>query len=366
MRKIIIVFFSVLFLVGCGNPGTAAEQKINHYSAYLDVELDMNFIFSTYNVDIYFDSKKLGTVEQGKHFTVLQKEISEGTHSIKFTKEDDTYPDESIDVDVDSDKTITVEIKAHGSEIEVLNKEIENSLAKTDIEVPDAKNKILSDAKKELEDLGFINIKPKADTDSVIWDDSNWTVISQNIEAGKITDKNTEIILTCKHNEEPKAENNTKPNEDDETDTTVKQSEEPEEPSILTVDNCEDLANLLTSTDEEMCINFANKYRGKTIQFNASIDDIMPTGKHGKLYNILFSYGDYSATEQIGPTFKIQDMSISSVTTCDINGDKTYLVSDVIRYQNNIILTANVSKYDENLGIMFLSVNRETSKIQLR
>lgn len=226
MKKFIIACMSLIYLVGCSGGSSSSMEETRTYSLYLDVELEDNILFSTYDVDIYFDDDKLGKVKQGKYFTQLLENLSEETHYIEFKKANEISPSKSMKVKMNSDKTIKLKLKAHNNSIEIKDEETTNSIKESKITVPDVTNTLLSDATEELEDAGFLNVSYKTDSNETVWVESNWTVISQSVEPNKDVDKNTEIVLTCKSNddleaeneitEEPEVENNNEENSEEE------------------------------------------------------------------------------------------------------------------------------------------------------
>ena len=121
-------------------------------------------------------------------------------------------------------------------------------------------------------------------------------------------------------------------------------------PSVLTVDNCEDLADLLSGgEDYEKSAKFAETYYGKTIQFEGSVDYIAFHGSYNTRYDILLSAGDYSEDHQIGPTLKFEDVNASDV-------GEDFSVSLEYKYPagTNITIKAEVGKFNSNTGIFIL------------
>ena len=161
---------------------------------YIDVSSDANLFFDTYDMDIYLDEDSVGTVSNGENITKLV-EVVEGTHVIKAVNSGNDSVNASKSIEVDSDVTFSAEI-AHGGSIQFNNVNLVADISGSALEVIDVQGMVLSDAMAKLEEIGFINVhfEPHGD----IWDRSNWTVISQSVEAGTKTDKNTSIVLDCK------------------------------------------------------------------------------------------------------------------------------------------------------------------------
>ena len=161
---------------------------------YIDVSSDANLFFDTYDMDIYLDGDTVGTVSNGQNITKLM-EVVEGTHVIKAVNSGNDSKNASKSFEVDSDVTFSADI-AHGGSIQFNNVNIVADISGSSLEVIDTKGMVLSDALSKLKEIGFTNVQYEPNRD--IWDRSNWTVISQSIEAGTKTDKTTSIVLECK------------------------------------------------------------------------------------------------------------------------------------------------------------------------
>ena len=55
---------------------------------------------------------------------------------------------------------------------------------------------------------------------------------------------------------------------------------------------------------------FAKKYAGRTIEFDAFIANMIPHGDYSTRYDILILAGDYSEMSFSGPDFKFEDVNI--------------------------------------------------------
>ena len=359
MKKLLSLLLIVSCLLGCGGANSVAEEKVaNYYKVYLDFSIDSNLFFSIYDVDVYVDDNQLGSFRQGEYFTYTLDSLVEGNHTIYFKKSDEGTVNGEINLEVNSDKKVRAEIKNHSSEIEILSSEITELTEDTKLEMIDVSGQKADKAYELLEEAGFVNVSciSAEESESVI-NKANWTIVSQNHDASEKIDKNEEIILTCHHDVEiTKKEKKTTP-------TPTPKNTEPE---VYTVSNCEDLTTLLSTSDISFIASFADKYKGDLIQFDASIDYLSSAGPSGHLYDILFSSGDYSTSEQNGPTFKIESISMSGITVQDSSGNKSYDYSDIVRVGNNVTLVARVSDYDENTGIFYLEVKKSDSIIKQR
>lgn len=119
---------------------------------------------------------------------------------------------------------------------------------------------------------------------------------------------------------------------------------------ILTIYNSEDLANLLALKDpmDPSVAEFAEKYDGRTIEFDAAIMFINNHDDYKTRYDIMFYGGDYSETVVAGPSFKFVDVGVHDLGVHDL-----YLPGYVCAGQN-IHIVAEVEKYDSNSGLFIL------------
>ena len=168
---------------------------------YIDAKSELNAIFSTYAMDIYMDDTLIGTVENGKYLTQLI-DITEGAHELFAYRSDNNSMVGSKKLTITNDTTIQCEISHSSTSITFKSWNLANGVSASSIEVPALVGMVLSTAKDQLENAGFVNVHYESSGDNSIWNTNNWTVISQNVEPGAIVDKNEEILLTCQKTED--------------------------------------------------------------------------------------------------------------------------------------------------------------------
>ena len=85
----------------------------------LSLKSDFYLLFNTYDVDVYFDGSKLGTISNGDTFSIDLK-VTEGDHTLKVKRSDATDPStiQSITVSYDTEFNCTI---AHGIDTITLN-----------------------------------------------------------------------------------------------------------------------------------------------------------------------------------------------------------------------------------------------------
>lgn len=160
---------------------------------YVDVKSEDNLLLNKYDMNIYLDDQFLGVVANGNTLTCLN-EVLEGEHEIRAYKDSDDSVHSSKKINISADMTFNSSIK-HGGSITFEDVEVLDEIVGADIEVPNLVGAVLREAMNELKETGFVNIKYQADAS--IWDENNWIVTSQNVEAGITADKNTYIQLEC-------------------------------------------------------------------------------------------------------------------------------------------------------------------------
>ena len=136
---------------------------------------------------------------------------------------------------------------------------------------------------------------------------------------------------------------------DDVEETNPPETTKPTE-EILTIKNCPDLMTLLSLKDpfDPFVKEFANKYKGRTIEFDGNIAYMSNHGSYKTRYDILIYAGDYSETSASGPNFQFVDVNMIDL---NLVGDN---IPDYIGKGDNIHIVARVGKYNENSGLFEL------------
>ena len=98
------------------------------YTVSLNVNFDENLLFSTYDVDVFLDSAKVGTYAHGRDFS-QSFQADEGNHTIWFYEHNDRSNSGSIQVNVSSDTSVSCRIHCRSYKVEVSNVEIDRAEA---------------------------------------------------------------------------------------------------------------------------------------------------------------------------------------------------------------------------------------------
>lgn len=145
--------------------------------------------------------------------------------------------------------------------------------------------------------------------------------------------------------EKEEKEKEEKPKEPEES-----EKEKPTEEIIYNVSNCDELATILKIKDnfDPSIAQFAFKYRGETIEFDANTAAVMPHDGFKTRFDYLIYAWDYSETSVSGPSFQFEDVNYYDL---NLVGDN---VPDSFGVGLNIHVIAIVDEYDSNSGLFKL------------
>lgn len=225
---------------------------------------------------------------------------------------------------------------------------------------------------EQFEKKGFTNIQFEVLDDLVtgwLTKDGEVESVSVDGDTGYSADKwypaDVEVIITY-HTFPNKESGNDTGDDSQTTDPVTSETTEPttDEPiaeptdDILTVENCEALAAMLTlnADVDSSYADFAKQYLGKTIEFDGSIDykdnhiSYNPFNGNSSTseyeYDVLVSYGDYDADHQTGPTIKIENVSSRK-----LGYDVSKTLPSFMAVGSNVRVRVRVGSYNENTGI---------------
>lgn len=205
VRKYIEMAFAVCLVLGTlsllhtGKTNGKTEETVKtaentaEYNVYFVVENGVNLMMAKYDIDLYVDDQKIGTVPNG---SVFENTVSfkAGDHVFTVRKNTDSSVKASYSFSLKEDATLECDLKAHTSSIDIENFTFTSGIEKQ-IEMENVTGMVYGDALKLLNDKGFSNVTH--DEASDIQNDGNWIVTGQNIEPGVMTREKKEIILIC-------------------------------------------------------------------------------------------------------------------------------------------------------------------------
>lgn len=123
-------------------------------------------------------------------------------------------------------------------------------------------------------------------------------------------------------------------------------SSQPDTPdsTVLTVRNSKALAALMKVGDScgEPIARFADENRGRTIEFNGSIVNVMQHGDYDTRYDILVAPGSKGPNSTVGPAFKFENVNVFDLNLTGDNppasiqeGDRFRFAAEVVDYNQD-------------------------------
>lgn len=243
----LVTCLALLILGACSADTTADNSSINTvtektYPVSLELESQENLLFSKYDVQVYLDEQPLGTIDHGttSSFTA---ELTKGQHHLVLKKDDDPSVDGQVSFEVTGETDLRYRFESNRQQI--ILKEIE-------------------------EELEMSSTSSSQESSSSSSEDSSSTQLSSNSSSSETTERSSS--------------------------SQTEASEEPI-PEVIGQDH-PDLAAILTSNRPELGRQFAEKYKGKVIEFDGHVAYINPHGNYKTLYDILIDGGDWVSLEQ--------------------------------------------------------------------
>jgi|GEM_PF-5382869 len=165
-------------------------------SLRLKVNSAENLLFSTYDIDLYLDDDKVGTIENGKGID-SKIDTTSGEHIIKAVDVEDESISGTYKINVKSDMTFTSELDHDSASITFNNPTTFKGVSDSEHYMPNLKGKTVADAKKVLSDMGISddNITCSPSVDDYLED--SYKVKSQSVKADTLIKKNQKITLKC-------------------------------------------------------------------------------------------------------------------------------------------------------------------------
>lgn len=357
------------------------------YTLGLNIDFIPNIIFDKYDVDLTIGNDKVAAIKHGEDW---KGEISLKSDKYKliFTNKEDASVKGIAEIELDCDIEAEYKISCHSDRIDVEEQYIDRKVdladnqAKVTCTEYNFKDKDHQKVVDELKKLGFTNIVETPVYDIVWGITTAGTVESvsingtNNYRRGDIFDKNSEVIIKyhMSYEDDPeyiekqkkeaeeaakaateevaKAVTDEANIEADKSDTATESQEYDEDtsPDLLTVDNCEDLADLLSEKEDyEKAADFAEKYQGKTIEFDGSVYYIIHHESAKTRFDILVGAGDFDENHQLGPTFKFED-----VNAYDVGEDFGVILDHKYPMGTSVIIKAVVEEFDSEAGVFYL------------
>lgn len=358
---------------------TKVEEK-KTYATTIKVKCNKNLLFSTYDVRIYIDGSPIATLDHGDKGS-WEKELTEGAHRIRVCEKGDDDVDGSKSFEVTADSVLKCTVSTSSSQVEFAD-----FSCKTKEEIKKAKEaakkKKQRAAQKKLEAQQYVsdgtganhNVHFAISTSSSFFSDydlnfyldgsfiktverdqkAEW---DQELGGGKhvlrfasIDDDSLDVMqeftvseqsyLSCK----VRCDSSEVEVQDYKFETQTEKDQEAEKTKVLTVENCEDLANMLNSPSSDASA-FAAAYRGRTIEFDGNIAYMSQHDNCKTRFDVLIYSGDYSETSARGPHMRYEDVNYYDMGVSGI---------DSVQMGLNVRIKAVVENYDASHDILAL------------
>lgn len=308
-----LLAFGVASCVGGGSDNSADDDKAPaveiekkpEYQVNLEVTCSENFLFNRYDIEILVDNLNVGYLDHGASDT-FQFTVEEGSHELLFRSADDAS--------VNAHKAITVEEEAFG----ICSLTCKSDMVEIDsFELLTADEKAQKDAEeqREKEQEQEQEAANTSDTDSSAADSPESSADQSSVADSESEDAELESEADGQSHAE----------------------------TTLNTQTCPDLNTLLTQTSEDASW-FSSKYRGRIIEFDGYIADIVNHENYDTRYDVLILGGDYGASPSLGPYFRITDAN-----THDMGIDDLFLPS-YMSNGSNVHIVAKVGDYSSMQG----------------
>ena len=337
-----------------GNGVMSISVDEPEYAVSLEIECVENLLFSKYDVDVYVDDSMQGTISHGTTET-YSLDLNKGVYEVKFVSAEDDAVTGGVSIDIHQDESLKYKISCTSSQINV--ETIQGTVSEhgeDEAPMPQSassyKYQNYADVQTELSGAGFTNISfeilydielgwtDEGEVDSVSADGST------EFEQGDIFKKDVAIVITY----HMPAEDDPNKSLDSETPTpTTEPTTEPVE--NLTVENCPDLAALLSLRDpgDPSVSTFASKYSGQVIEFDGCVMNMQHHGDFDTRWDVLLGAGDYDENSASGPNFRLTDVAFYEMNVS--GGDSVYAGL-------NVHIVAEVGNYNSNSQLFELDI----------
>jgi len=242
------------------------------------------------------------------------------------------------------------------------NSESHEGEAKTPSGSSAQKGRDYQEVVKDFEEKGFTNIS-LIPLDDLI---TGWLTKDGEVESVSVDgDENyspdrwypndVKVVISYHTFPEDKPDDSEKESSENDSIDIANESAESEsvENTILTIENCEDFASILLKNAEvdSSYSDFAEAYKGRTIEFDGCITYLINHDDYDTRYDILLSAGDYvdEDTANPGPVFKFEDVNTMNL------GIEDLFLPGFVSIGNNVHVIAEVKDFNSDTGLFFLN-----------
>lgn len=337
----LLVTLCGFFLISCSRENEAGkkEEKVDviKYRIELEIECAENLFFSKYDVRVLVDDNELGILEHGSTET-YSAELEEGEYVFRVEKEEDSSVDGTIKFHVTEDMRLKCKLYCKSDQIKIeQTEEVHPPMGAEELN-----DKKYKEVKTAFEDAGFMNIEEK-----VIKDLTEDKLDEKEVVTGISIGGESSFTKEDKFPADAKVVIEYHVQTDIQM---VEEEEESEKEEIITPDNNSELADILLIQNEfdPKIKEFAYKYAGEMIEFDAYTAAVSKNEDYDTRYNYLIYAGDYSESSVSGPSFQFHNVSYYDL---NLEGDN---IPETFGVGLNIHVIAVVGEYNEMNGLFEL------------
>lgn len=211
------------------------------------------------------------------------------------------------------------------------------------VEMPNEVGNTLSTALSDMTSRKFSAACAEANDGSSIWDNNEWVVESQSIEAGKKVNANGKITFTCKRKETPTSSSSSKPS----SEPTPKTEE------VITIENNDDFADLMKTNNDDYkkILDFVSEHEGDIIQFDGTVAFMMHSRnpitneEYKTRFDVLMVGGNYDDAQTYGPQFAFENVAFYNMNVVG---------TDTVAERMNFTIKGEIVGYDSSGNCILL------------
>lgn len=280
------------------------HKMMEKYKLKVNVDFHSNLVFSTYDVKFEIADKQ----EMLLHGEDAEFEyyLKPGDYSITFYSADSNDVKGEVNINLTGDTEVAYKIKCFDDhvDVELLYSENKSSVGENQAMIPlsydNCKHKNYLEIEKQFKDAGFVNIGYKILYD-IRWGFTDEGEIEEVIvdgntsfKRGEVVGKDVPVVLVyhMKEDDDPEKKENVTKETEEKKDIISKENQVNN--NVLTIENNEDLANLLASkvVSADLQNEFINKYIGKVIEFNGIVMYLEPYQDYDYIYTYVLVPGE--------------------------------------------------------------------------
>lgn len=240
------------------------------------------------------------------------------------------------------------------------NKNLKAGKVAAPISYEDVKGKNYEDVEKKFKKAGFTNIETKGLGDMVVGifsDEGDVDKVSIDGEteysSSEYFEKDAEVVIRY-HSYPSKDNTDNEKKKVNKKKKDEKESEEEEKDEIITVDNNELFNKIINarSPENKDVQEFADKYSGKTIEFDGNIQFLELKDGYDTRYSLMVNSKDYKEDCIYGPNFRFKNIGANDFKIDDKDDNMYYKAP--LNVGDSVRITATVGEFNPDTQVFDL------------